>query len=50
MRIDLVDEVPEEMLRIGAQVSVMAFTGRHPVLNPIGRLVMRINAVLTYLR
>jgi multidrug resistance efflux pump len=50
VRIDVVDEVPEEMLRIGAQVSVMAFTGRHPILNPIGRLVMRINAILTYLR
>ena len=36
--------------RIGAQVSVMAFTGSHPLLNPIGRFVMRINAILTYLR
>lgn len=50
VRIDLVDEVPDNMMRIGAQVSVMAFTGSYPVLNPIGKLVMRLNAILSYLR
>ena len=50
VRIDLVDEVPEGMMRIGAQVSVMAFTGSYPILNPIGKLLMRLNAYLSYLR
>jgi len=48
--IDLQDDVPPELLRIGAQASVMAFTGDHPVLNPIGRLLMRFFALLSYVR
>jgi multidrug resistance efflux pump len=48
--IDLVDEVDDDVLRIGAQATVMVFTGDHPILNPIGRALMRLNAVLSYLR
>jgi multidrug resistance efflux pump len=47
--IDLADP-PEELLRIGAQASVMAYTGDYWFLNPIGRFVMRLNAYLSYLR
>jgi multidrug resistance efflux pump len=48
--IDVAESVPPELLRIGAQASVMAFTGDHWPLNPIGRLVMRLSAYLSYLR
>ena len=47
--IDLTD-VSDDLLRIGAQASVMAYTGDHWFLNPIGRFVMRLNAYLSYLR
>jgi len=47
--IDL-EDVPHELLRIGAQASVMAFTGDYWLLNPIGRFVMRLSAYLSYLR
>jgi multidrug resistance efflux pump len=47
--IDLVDDVPHDLLRIGAQASVMVFTGDY-LINPIGRLVMRFQAILSYLR
>ncbi len=48
--IDLADDVPKELLRIGAQASVMVYTGRHPVLNPIGRVLMRFYSLLSYVR
>jgi multidrug resistance efflux pump len=48
--IDLVDPIPPDELRIGAQASVMAYTGDHGFLNAIGRLVMRLNTYLSYLR
>lgn len=48
--VDLSEDVPPEMLRIGAQATVMAYTGDYWLLNPIGRTVMRIGAWLSYLR
>jgi multidrug resistance efflux pump len=47
--VDLEDPISPEDLRIGAQASVIAYTGDY-ILNPIGRLVMRLNAWLSYLR
>jgi len=47
--IDLVDDVSPDLLRIGAQASVMVFTGDH-LINPIGRLVMRFQSIMSYLR
>jgi multidrug resistance efflux pump len=35
-------------LRVGSQASVTVYTGDHPVLNPLGRLRMRIASYLTY--
>jgi multidrug resistance efflux pump len=43
-------EVSDELLRIGAQATVIAYTGDHWFLNPIGRFIMRLNAYLSYLR
>jgi multidrug resistance efflux pump len=48
--IDLVDDIPDDLLRIGAQASVMAYTGDYWFLNSIGRFLMRFNAHLSYLR
>jgi len=48
--VDLSGDVPTEVLRIGAQASVRAYTGRHPILNPIGRALMRFYALLSYVR
>jgi len=48
--IDLDDGVPPGMLRIGAQVSVMVFTGDHPLLNPLGRFVLRFFSMMSYVR
>jgi multidrug resistance efflux pump len=48
--VDLGQDVPPEMLRVGAQVSVMAFTGREGLLNPLGRLVMRFLTIMSYVR
>jgi multidrug resistance efflux pump len=48
--VDLGEDVPPEMLRVGAQVSVMAFTGREGLLNPLGRLVMRFLTIMSYVR
>jgi hypothetical protein len=48
--IDLGQDVPQEMLRVGAQASVMVFTGRHPLLNPLGRLVLRFFSLISYVR
>ena len=48
--IDLADDVSADQLRIGAQASVMVFTGDHVILNPVGRLLMRLFALLSYVR
>jgi multidrug resistance efflux pump len=48
--IDLGEDVPPEMLRVGAQASVMVFTGNHPLLNPLGRLVLRLFSLISYVR
>ena len=48
--IDIRDEVPRELLRVGAQASVMVFTGDHVILNPLGRLVLRFFTVMSYVR
>ena len=45
-----ITDAPDELLRIGAQASVIAYTGDYWFLNPIGRFVMRLNAYLSYLR
>ena len=39
--IDLGQDVPTELLRVGAQASVMVFTGDYFLLNPIGRFLLR---------
>ncbi len=48
--IDLGEDIPPGTLRIGAQASVMIFTGDHVVLNPIGRLVLRFFSLMSYVR
>jgi multidrug resistance efflux pump len=48
--VDLGQDVPPQILRVGAQVSVMAFTGREGLLNPLGRLVMRFLTIMSYVR
>ena len=48
--IDLGEEVPEEELRVGAQASVMVFTRERALLNPFGRLIMRVFSLLSYVR
>lgn len=48
--VDLGQDVPPQILRVGAQVSVMAFTGREGLLNPLGRLVMRFFTIMSYVR
>jgi multidrug resistance efflux pump len=48
--IDLDENVPVEGLRIGAQASVMVFTRERDLLNPIGRLIMRLFGLLSYVR
>jgi multidrug resistance efflux pump len=48
--IDLGEEVPKEELRVGAQASVMVFTRERALLNPIGRLIMRVFSLLSYVR
>lgn len=48
--VDFGDDVPREALRHGAQASVRAFTGRAPLLNPLGRLLMRVYALMSYVR
>jgi multidrug resistance efflux pump len=47
--ITLDDEVPRSLLRVGAQATVMVYTGRH-LLNPFGRLVMRFFSIMSYVR
>jgi len=48
--IDLGDDIPPGTLRVGAQASVMIFTGDHAVLNPIGRLLLRFFSLMSYVR
>lgn len=48
--VDLGEDVPAEALRVGSQANVMAFTGREGILRPLGRLVMRFFAILSYVR
>ena len=48
--VDLSEEVPPEALRVGAQASVMAFAEDRAILYPLGRLVMRIRSLLSYVR
>lgn len=48
--IDIGDGVPPELLRIGAQTSVMVFTGDHPLLNPLGRSLLRLLSLMSYVR
>ncbi len=47
--IALDSEVPRSLLRVGAQATVMVYTGRH-LLNPFGRLVMRFFSIMSYVR
>jgi multidrug resistance efflux pump len=48
--IDLGQDVPTELLRVGAQASIMVFTGDYSFLNPIGRLLLRFFSVMSYVR
>jgi multidrug resistance efflux pump len=48
--VDVGSDLPPGLLRIGAQVSVMAFTGREGILNPLGRMVMRFFTIMSYVR
>jgi multidrug resistance efflux pump len=48
--VDLGEGVPRDMLRVGSQANVMAFTGREGILRPLGRLVMRLFAFMSYVR
>ena len=34
--------------RVGSQVNVLVYTGDHPILNPLGRYLMRLSALLSY--
>ncbi|MCH7933660.1 MAG: HlyD family secretion protein [Gemmatimonadetes bacterium] len=48
--IDLGQDVPTELLRVGAQASVMIFTGDHVFLNSLGRLMLRFFSLMSYVR
>lgn len=48
--VDLGEAVPRDALRVGSQANVMAFTGREGMLHPLGRMVMRLFALLSYVR
>ncbi len=48
--IGFTDNVPAGMLRVGAQASVIVYTGNHFLLNPLGRLVIRLLSLLSYAR
>jgi len=47
--ITLDSEVPQSLLRVGAQATVMVYTGSH-LLNPLGRVVMRFFSIMSYVR
>ena len=34
--------------RVGSQVNVLVYTGEHPILNPLGRFLMWLSALLSY--
>ena len=34
--------------RVGSQVNVLVYTGEHPILNPMGRFLMWLSALLSY--
>ena len=34
--------------RVGSQVNVLVYTGEHPILNPLGRFLMSLSALLSY--
>jgi multidrug resistance efflux pump len=36
-------------IRVGSQVTVIVYTGRHPMMNTLGRLYIRLLSYLTYL-
>lgn len=38
------------MLRAGGQVDVIVYTGRHPLLNLLGRIHIRLKSILSYVR
>ena len=48
--IDFGEDGPREQLRVGAQASIMVFTGRHFILNPLGHLVTRVLSLFSYVR
>ena len=48
--IDPGEDVPIDLLRVGAQASVMVFTGDHFFLNPIGRFLLRFFSLMSYVR
>jgi multidrug resistance efflux pump len=48
--IDLGDQIPPGVLRVGAQASVMIFTGDHFFLNPLGRTILRFFSLMSYVR
>ena len=48
--VDLGEDAPAGLVRVGGQVSVMAFTGREGILNPLGRLIMRFFTIMSYVR
>ncbi|MGI9627924.1 MAG: HlyD family secretion protein [Longimicrobiales bacterium] len=48
--IDITSEVPEDLLRVGAQATVMAFTGDHFFINFVGRTAMRFFTLMSYVR
>jgi multidrug resistance efflux pump len=48
--IDPGEDVSMGLLRVGAQASVMVFTGDHFVLNPIGRALLRFFSLMSYVR
>ena len=50
MIIDLGQEVPTELLRVGAQASVMIFTGDYAFLNPLGRTILHFFSLMSYVR
>lgn len=41
-------EALREQLRVGGQATVIVYTGEHPILNPLGRLYMKLMSYLSY--
>jgi len=40
----------EGLLRVGGQADVIVYTGRHPILNLIGKIHIRLRSLLSYVR